>query len=212
MIIGLSLAAVIALFLIVGMASSDDDNDAPQVADNALDTSTAGDFTLIRNTALLSSPGGSTIKNLRLGRKVFVAGTLNGYAQVTDEDGAAGYVDWEAINGNPYLDQDYILVLENQCANRRRFVLFFRQNGTWRNNSSQVVDLNPYFSTPVSNDPNQNVMIDSLEMYYFPLNPNSPRPRISTISEREIRVNGRYEKMTAMIPRIQGNRAIVDFC
>lgn len=163
-----------------------------------IDESTAGAFRIIRASEMLDAPDGLSIGNFSIGERVNVIGTVDGLAYVSNDDGLRGFVDWGAINGNPYIDQEFNLVLVNNCSSQRNFLFFFHDNG-WRTNPDQTLFMPGFSEFGRGGSP---VRIDRLEIYYYEYPADENFPNIQTISEREIRVDGQQRTMTAAIPEI----------
>ena len=180
--------------------------DAAATPAEALDTSSAGEFRLLRDSPLLASPNGAAGPSLRTGAKVFVAGTVDGFAKVSDEDGRSGYMSWSDINGNPYLTERYRLNFNNRCNVPKTFLLIWHQNGAWYTSGNQTPTIGAGEFTTLNNTVDgvrSEIVLDRLELYYRPL----PRglggySEIRPTSERTVVIDGNEEKMFPAIPEI----------
>ena len=185
---------------------------AMQTPAEALDTSSVGDFRLLRESPLFVSPNGLAGPSLRTGTKVFVAGTVDGFAKVSDEEGRQGYMRWSDINGNPYLTERYRLNFNNRCSVPKTFLLIWHQNGTWYTNGSQILTIGAGEFTNLYNtigEERNEIILDRLELYYRPLPRGSESySEIRPTSERTVVIDGTEEKMLAAIPEVTNSENV----
>lgn len=182
----------------------------------ALDTSTAGAFYATRETNMFDAPDGALRRRIPLGTPLEVVGSVAGQAEVADKGGGVGYVHWDDINGNPYLTTRYLLKIRNNCADTKRFLLVWHQDGAWYLNSDQIYTINSNQENSLTysrGGPGTQLVIDRLEIYYFPITREpSTYKEVRPIAKNAAVIDGRTVKMLTAIPTLSDrNVATVTF-